>query len=241
MSGPHPDLEFYETPEAHTRWLFGHVGIVGTVFDPCAGSGAIRRAAEGVYPLTAPSQQRTWIEADIDPHWRRPGLEQWDATSPIVWEGMRRRIDWVVTNTPFSKLIEIADLALEAVRHSGGVALHARISINEPLETGPRRTWMHRHTPHRIMFLPRFAYQRSPKTGAYMTDSAACCWLVWYRDSLKPYRLHYAPEDVIAAAHAERAAYRARMDALMGYTGSEADRRAARIARATQAKGVATT
>lgn len=43
------DLEFFETPQAFTRYLFIAMGalkhpIAGTVFEPCVGSNAIPRA-----------------------------------------------------------------------------------------------------------------------------------------------------------------------------------------------------
>ncbi len=212
-------LEFYETPRAHTRWLFSEVDIRGTVLDPCAGSGAIKAAA----PVTS---DRAWIESDIDVRWQHSMRA--DATDPVFWREIDGRIDWTVTNTPFTRLIEIASHAIRASRV--GVALYARVSINEPLETGQRRTWMHWHPPKGLMFLPRFAYQRSPKTGVYTTDSATACWLVWKRVDPRPQFILYAPERVIVEARDEREIYRARMDDLMGYHGNELERRAQAIA-----------
>lgn len=41
---------------------------------------------------------------------------------------------------------------------------------------------MAEHTPTGILWLPRFAYQRSKKTGKWTTDSVCACWVVWLKD-----------------------------------------------------------
>ncbi len=78
--------------------------------------------------------------------------------------------------------------------------------------------------------LPRFAYQRSKTTGQWTTDSVCACWVIWMTDPGAPQFIRYAPEWVIDQLDAETPAYRARMDALMGYTGSEGARREQRKA-----------
>lgn len=230
-------FEFYETPSAFTRWLFtvmAHWGtpIVGNVFEPCVGSGAIIRAAAlREKEFGVPNQ---WISNDLDPRWSGADYNE-DATAERLWcrQGIEAigGIDWTVTNPPFTPAIDIATHALKYSRV--GVALHLRASIHEVLKTGVRRTWMAEHTPTGILWLPRFAYQRSKTTGDWTTDSVCACWVVWLKPSIAvqcgpghpdfgkavakpaPQLIRYAPESVIDELNAETPEYRARMDHLM--------------------------
>jgi hypothetical protein len=225
------DFEFYETPRTFTRWLFramAHRGlpIVGTVLEPCVGNGAILRAAE-LRPREF-GVVNHWRTNDLDPRWAtfddargrwtfgEPGLSLYHsvddaAASTAIWT--EEPIDWTVSNPPFSPAIEITTHALKYSRV--GVAMHLRASIHEVLKTGVRRTWMAQHTPTGILWLPRFAYQRSKTTGKWTTDSVCACWVIWLKDPNVPQFIDYAPEWVIDALDAETPAYRARMDALM--------------------------
>lgn len=224
---PNP-LEFYETPGAFTRWLFSILPIRGTILSPCAGSGAIQR--HGV-PQSGPFQGRsvsgpwTWITNDFDPRW--PATYHEDAADPRFWfhfqtsTGIASRanatpIDWVVENPPFAPAIAIIDQALGTARV--GVAMHLRASIHEVLKTGLRRTFMAEHPPTAILWLPRFAFQRSPTTGKWTTDSVCTCWCIWMRaTTLLPVgqTIQYAPERVLDELQAETKDYRAEMDRLM--------------------------
>lgn len=216
------DYEFYETPRAFTRYLFralhelGHP-ITGTVFEPCVGSGAIIQAVEEMRAtgLREPWIVDKWVTNDLDPRW--PADAHFDATLERDWSAMFSDWgfpEWTVSNTAFTPAIEIADRAL--IYSRVGVAMYLRVSIHEVLKTGIRRTWMHRHQPTGILFLPRFAYQRSKTTGKWTTDSASACWVIWLRDRTVPQFIRYAPESVIDDMEYETPAYRARMDALMG-------------------------
>ena len=209
------DFEFYETPQTFTRYLFremmGIAPIVGTVFEPCVGSGAIVRAAQAL--PAAPDRQ--WVTNDLDPRW--PADYHEDAANTQLWnrQGLDAigGIDWTVSNPPFTPAIDIVTRALSYSRI--GVALHLRASIHEVLKTGPRRWWMAQHTPTGILWLPRFAYQRSKKTGDWTTDSVCACWVIWLQDRTVPQFICYAPEWVLDELAAETPTYRARMDALM--------------------------
>lgn len=193
------DFEFYETPAAFTRWLFREVFIDGRVFEPCCGSRAIVNA----------SGHGRWFENDLDPRW--PADVHKDATDPTLWKA--HEFDWTVTNPPFTQAIDILTLAIE---HSQiGVAMHLRASVHEVLKTGVRRTWMATHQPTGILWLPRFAYQRSKTTGDWATDSVCACWVVWLRDPSVPQFIRYAPESVLEELDRDTPAYRARMDRLM--------------------------
>jgi hypothetical protein len=223
-------LEFYPTPAAFTRYLFRRVEIAGAVLEPCVGDGAIVRDSLGFWPdTTSPDfrpQRRVWFTNDLDAAW--PADLHQDAAAAPFWKTFSGEIDWTVTNPPFSLALQIAERALQHSRR--GVALHLRASIHEVLKTGPRRTWMAEHRPTGILWLPRFAYQRSPKTGQWTTDSVCACWLVWDLSRPREQFIDYAPEWVIDAMDAETAQYRAHVDALMGFTGTEAERRAQRQA-----------
>ena len=207
------DFEFYETPKAFTRWLFDEVQIHGRILEPCAGSGAIIAAANtGSYP-----HDLTWTTNDLDSRWM--ANEHLDASHDALWRKIGM-IDWTVSNPPFTPAIEIITQALEWSRI--GVAMHLRASIHEVLKTGVRRTWMAQHPPTGILWLPRFAYQRSKTTGKWTTDSVCACWVVWLKDPNAAQFIRYAPESVIDALDAETPAYRRRMDMLMAnYKSSE--------------------
>ena len=205
------DFEFYETPQTFTKWLFRQVGIeqgglpiVGRVFEPCVGSGAIVRAAREL-PAAV---DRQWVMNDLDRRW--PADFHADAALP--W-GSLGAPDWTVSNPPFTPAIDIITQALEHSRI--GVAMHLRASIHEVLKTGVRRTWMVEHQPTGILWLPRFAYQRSKTTGKWTTDSVCACWVIWLKDPHAPQFIRYAPEWVIDELDAETPAYRTRMDAII--------------------------
>jgi hypothetical protein len=198
------DFEFYETPAAFTRWLFKEEVIGGRVFEPCVGGGAIVEAAFN----PAVPYARRWFTNDLDPRW--PADVHKDATDVTLWQA--HEFDWTVSNPPFTPALDIITLALEYSRV--GVAMHLRASIHEVLKTGIRRTWMAKHEPTGILWLPRFAYQRSQKTGQWTTDSVCACWVIWHKQPSQQF-IRYAPEWVIDALDAETPAYRRRMDGLM--------------------------
>ncbi len=208
------DYEFYPTPAAFTRWLFvemAHIGtpIVGNLCEPCVGDGAVIQAAD-----LRPKEfgvENLWLTNDLDPRW--PANFHLDATTHELWTATKIQIDWTVTNPPFSAALPIIEHALKYSRV--GVAMHLRASIHEVLKTGIRRTWMAKHQPTGLLWLPRFAYQRSKTTGKWTTDSVCACWVIWLRDPAAPQFIRYAPESVIDELDAETPAYRARMDALM--------------------------
>lgn len=213
------DLEFYETPQTFTRYLCRELFIRRNVFEPCVGSGAIvraaERAAESQWPRPTATNIRQWITNDLDERW--PADYHEDAAREALWsrQGIEAigGIDWTVSNFPFTPAIEILTLALKYSRV--GVAVHLRASIHEVLKTGARRTWMAKHTPTGILWLPRFAYQRSKTTGKWTTDSVCACWVIWLKDPDARQFIRYAPEWVIDELDAETPAYRERMDRLM--------------------------
>lgn len=210
------DYEFYETPAAFTRWLFDVVTIEGTVLEPCVGDGAIVKAGPMMAPLSSPRvfAHRDWVTNDLDQRWSAD--HHLDASNPELHKRLDSvfgGVDWVVSNPPFTPAI---DIITHSLRHARvGVAMHLRASIHEVLKTGVRRTWMAEHQPTGILWLPRFAYQRSKTTGKWTTDSVCACWVVWLKASCDGQFIRYAPERVIDELDAETPAYRERMDRLM--------------------------
>jgi hypothetical protein len=209
------DYEFYETAEAFMRCLVNVLGrrcnggLTGrNCFEPCVGNGAIVRAA-GV---------GEWDTNDLDSRW--PASTHVSATCASTFERFKP-IDWTVSNTPFTYAIPIASQALAASRI--GVALYLRVSIHEVLKEGVRRAWFAQHPPTGIVFLPRFAHQRSRAKGIWSTDSMTSCWVIWHKGTTAQF-IEYAPESVLDELEAETPHYREQMDALNGLTGSEKDR-----------------
>lgn len=200
------DFEYYATPSPFTWWLFREADIRGRVFEPCVGDGAIIRASKDEPAVVT---GRSWFTNDLDPRW--PADVHKDATDESLWQA--HEVDWTVSNPPFTPAIEII---AHAIKHSRvGIAMHLRASIHEVLKTGVRRTWMAKHTPTGILWLPRFAYQRSKTTGKWTTDSVCACWVIWLKDSNAPQFIRYAPEWVIDELDAFTPEYRKRMDAIM--------------------------
>lgn len=199
----HNPFEFYPTPTPFTQWLSDEIEISGRCADVCVGNRAI--------PAALP-KSLSWVTNDIDPRW--PARYHLDASAPALYRGLGA-VDWHITNPPFTLAIPILD---HCVKHAHvGVAMYVRVSIHEVLKTGIRRSWMTEHPPTGLLFLPRFAYQRSPTTGAWATDSLTCCWAIWYRDPAVPQFIRYAPSWVGDALDAFTPDYRSQMDALMGH------------------------
>jgi hypothetical protein len=202
---PADPLEFYETPHAFAHYLFRTLPIRGTVLEPCVGSGAIVKAHREYLEQGHRTSNVTWLTNDIDTRWAADRHQ--DARELLYHE----RVDWHVSNPPFTPALSIIDRCLAHAQV--GVAMHLRASIHEVLKTGDRRTWMARHKPNGILWLPRFAYQRSKTTAAWTTDSVCACWVIWLKDRSEQF-IDYAPEWVIDELDAETPAYRRRMDQL---------------------------
>lgn len=198
------EYEFYETPEAFTRYLFRACPwIEGRLFEPCVGSGAIPRVA-------VETGRDDWQINDLDRRW--PADSHLDATRDHLWQEVEPQ--WTVTNPPFSPVMEILPRALHY--SSRGVVMHLRASIHEVTKTGVRRAFMREHPPSRILWLPRFGYQRSKKSGEWSQDSVCACWVIWDSTGARPGQvIEYADEQCLVELAAETPHYRARMDALM--------------------------
>lgn len=197
-------FDFYETPDPLTRWLFEEVSIEGQCYEPCVGNGAIVRASADAFGAA----DRQWSTNDLDPSW--PAETHWDAAQKDAWFNGGRP-DWTITNPPFSCWNEIAQWAIE--RSRVGVALYLRLSAHEPKKQ-EFRGWWSKYPPSAVLVCPRFAHQRSKKSGEWSTDSVTCCWTIWgKRQSVQ--RIVHAPESLIDVLNDYTPTYRRRMDELM--------------------------
>lgn len=195
------EFDFYETPDPLTEWLFSEHDIQGECYEPCVGDGAIIRASNRIHGA------RNWRTNDLDPRWE--ANTTLDAASIEAWQLFP---DWVVSNTPFSHWNQIAERAYNGSRT--GVALYLRLSAHEPKKS-EFKGWWSKFPPSHIYICPRFAHQRSRRSGQWSTDSVTCCWTVWDKRAVLEQRIIYAPDSVIDALDAYTPSYRDRMDALM--------------------------
>lgn len=202
------DYQFYPTPDPFTHWLFRDQQIRGRIAELGVGDGAIVRAACAVSDRY--SGPAAWVTNDLDRRW--PAHYHMDARSPALYDAIGP-VDWHVGNPAFTIAVDSINLAIDHARV--GVAMHLRASIHEVLKSGIRRTWLAQRTPTGILWLPRFAYQRSNKTGMWTQDSVCACWVIWMKDPSVPQFIRYAPEWVIDDLKTFTAAYRDRMDALI--------------------------
>ena len=181
--------DFYPTPEFATRELLRHVpDIRGTIVECCIGDGAIARVIDG---------GERWIFGnDIAPQLNCSFCG--DATDRNTWEAMEdsmvnERIDWVVTNPPFSVASKIVPLAYEFAEF--GIAMLLRLSYLEPVED--RGEWLTEHPPTKLIVLPRISFTNDGKT-----DSVTCAWMVWEKSAFATTRIivaenpRFAKQDV---------------------------------------------
>lgn len=156
--------DFYPTQKRLVDLLLAKVKIEGTVFEPCAGDGAIARHFPNC--ITNDLHPREEIATDFT-------LNAADPDSWLVFP----QCDWVVTNPPFKLASEILPLAFD--RASVGVAFLLRLTYLEP--TKNRGDWLQEHSDsmtHLIPVSPRPRFRYDTKGS----DSVTCAWFVWQKD-----------------------------------------------------------
>lgn len=167
--------DYYPTPPGITRSLIDRVAIEGTVFECCAGHGAISDVLESTEP-----GKRVVLQSDLS--WPSPSGELRDATEQRFWEywttaATGGSIDWTVTNPPFCEAEQILPLAWEHSQR--GCAFLLRLSYLEP--TAGRTNWLNETADH-LRFLipvnPRPKFRRDVRG----TDSVTAAWFVWEKD-----------------------------------------------------------
>ena len=165
--------DYYPTPEGITRALIDRVVISGTIFECCAGHGAIADVLA--------STERIILQSDLS--WPSPNGELRDAIEPRFWESWTLPssggipVDWTVTNPPFCEAEQILPLAWEHSRR--GYAFLLRLSYLEP--TAGRADWLNvtaDHLRHLIPVNPRPKFRRD--VGG--TDSVTAAWFVWEKN-----------------------------------------------------------
>ncbi len=205
------DFDWYPTPSPFTRFLqrtmksVGHP-IQGRMFAPCVGDGAIIRAWH-------PGPSDLWRTNDLDTRW--PAGTHGDATDPSIWQF----VDWTVDNPPFEAFLPIV---LNALRFSTvGVAMHLRISVNERLkEDEDRIRLLKQFPPTGQIFLPRWAYRRSKKSGDWSTDSVISAWFVWLQGEPDFQFMRWPDDQLMAEIDKDYVQhYRDLVDRLTGFQG----------------------
>ncbi|MGR3277108.1 hypothetical protein ACSYAD_18560 [Acaryochloris marina NIES-2412] len=158
--------DFYPTPAPITHQLMSKNPIGGSVLEPCAGHNAISDVLDGY--------ERISIVLSTDLLWPiGPGRTTNDATDPQYWEEAPK-VDWVVTNPPFSVAEKIIPLAYEHA--DKGIAFLLRLSYLEPCND--RKLWLKDHADQMkqvIVVSPRIRF-RSDTKGS---DSVTCAWFIW--------------------------------------------------------------
>ncbi|GIW59453.1 MAG: hypothetical protein KatS3mg087_0519 [Patescibacteria group bacterium] len=111
--------DFYPTPAWATQELLNHVNIKGVVFEPCAGDGAIAdvlaKSADDLIKSdldTKYGYTKDWHprNATTDCFW-----EYWSKWDEWTEEDAFYRVDWTVTNPPFT---DAATILKQAYTHS---------------------------------------------------------------------------------------------------------------------------
>lgn len=150
-------LDAYSTPGFFTEALLKMVQIQGSVYEPCVGRGMISEVLrkQGLKVLTND------LDKAVKAHLHK------DAASPDAW---KHKVDWVVTNPPFSRASEIVKLAYE---HSTvGIAFLLRLSFLEPCKD--RADWLRMYPPTAVFVLPRISW-----TEDGGKDQVTAMWAVW--------------------------------------------------------------
>lgn len=177
-------LDAYFTPPWQTAALLKRFPIEGSVFEPCAGDLSIVR----VLSESAPRVQGIYTN-DIDPD--RKTNHHLDAARQDSWEKFPQ-CDYVITNPPFNKALDIARYGFFTFRKA--MVLLLRISFMEP--TQARQLWLMSHPPHAMIVLPRWSYK-----GNGSTDSVTTAWFIWQRgksDFSEPIQVVPQDEKVVA-------------------------------------------
>ena len=162
-------LDHYETPPHYVEPLLAAIGPLSgcAVYEPCVGQGHISRHLTGARHLAT---------NDLDP--ACPASFHLDARTREAWPepdfgDEDWRVDWTITNPPFSDALPILERAL---LHSRNVAFLVRLSFLEPTRT--REAFWANHPPTGVIVLPRYSF-RLNDYGRPQTDSVTCCWILY--------------------------------------------------------------
>lgn len=174
MTQEEKDKEQYFTRSEITKSLLFRVSINGTIFEPCAGMNHITQVLEDF-------ELRVFTN-DIDEKMNTDF--HFDASDIKNWDVLNDKIDWVVTNPPFSLAASILKHAYS--KATVGVALLARLSFLEPC--AGRDKFLVKNPPNKLIVLPRVSFTRDGGT-----DSVTVAWMIW----LKQQHMMSRPIDVV--------------------------------------------
>lgn len=171
---PRRALDQYETPPHYVAPLLETIGpLTGlTIYEPCVGQGHIAR-----YLTPEACGCRYLCTNDLDEacaatiHQDARTERAWPAYSADPVEAWR--LDWTITNPPFSDELVILEHALV---NSDNVAFLARLSFLEPTQS--REAFWGAHPPTGLIVLPRYSFRKNDQ-GKRQTDSVTCCWLLF--------------------------------------------------------------
>lgn len=172
-TGERNALDLYETAPWMTVSLLHYQPIdrAATVLECCSGDGAIVRVLQA-------SGFQSIITNDLDTRHRTSWHS--DACGPDLWElATFSRVDWVITNPPFSDALPILQQAVRVARV--GVAFLLRKTFLEPTgvegkpKPGDRGPWLAANPPTRIIGLPRHKFRGKG------SDSVSADWMIWER------------------------------------------------------------
>ncbi len=155
--------DFYETPIGLTAALFHHLKLQSgqVIYEPCVGDGAILKTLHG-----CAERGMTIYSNDINPH--KEASFHVDASK--VWPLLPEiKIDWTITNPPFSLAYEILTTSLS---NCPRVAMLLRLSFLEPAKK--RADFLSELPPNHLLVMPRVSFTEDGKT-----DTMTCAWMVW--------------------------------------------------------------
>lgn len=172
--------DFYPTPAQLTKELLKRVEISGTVFECCAGDGAIVKELNATHLLSLERCVITEIITnDIDRKQNADYCLDISNEDNCNWKSFFSywAIDWVVTNPPFTKAADIIPLAWDNALN--GVAMLLRLSYLEPAKN--RGAWLQEHSQY-LTDLIIFGQPRPSFTNNGKVDTATTAWFVWQKE-----------------------------------------------------------
>lgn len=169
----------YYTPMHALAALLEREPVRGVnLLDPCCGDGrmatALRQRFESLTLNDLVSPQLDALA--LTSSGCRLRVFELDATldGPPLW--VPGAHDWVITNPPWNRASEIAQLAMKYA--IGGVALLLRLTF---LEATQNRQWLRKHPPQSLIVLPRISFN-----GTGQTDSVVPAWFLWGKWVTRP-------------------------------------------------------
>lgn len=177
--GAHPVTrranDFYPTThEGATMGLLTEAPIrfSGTCFECCSGRHHMANVlrASRMFEHVYTNDIVPTLEADFHE----------DARDILAWRDVFPRVDWVITNPPFSHALAIVKLAIVFARR--GVAFYLPINFFEPTTkdrdlTQRRGNFLKSTPPTGYMPMTRISHTEDGNT-----DSKTCAWFTWEKD-----------------------------------------------------------